>query len=211
MEIIFNCYLEEIEFDSKEELEDFVKDLFSLSDDHPSNEKTKYNFYVRKDFDGNKTGTIFNNQEKYEKFIDIIDLDEYEDFSNDTFNMFFIIEFNNQIITNMFDIDDENNSIEFNIDNESFEYITERYFNDEEDELYALENKIYEISENNNMKIISYNDFLSENDKETQRELELIIHKNLIKKAKDQDVIFQISHIDQEDKPYHIHRLKNNS
>ena len=60
------------------------------------------------------------------------------------------------------------------------------------------------------LKIINYDHLVKNNDLDNIyliKQIEIEIHKKLQEKYYNKNVIFQISHNDQYDKPYHIHRL----
>lgn len=208
MNEIFICNWGQSEFSDLKHLNNFIDYLFSKSKLHKQNETTKYNFYKRKVEDKFKTGFIENNEKIYDKFRHTCNLESFNKFKNDLFYIYFMIIVDNNLITNLMLLD--NNSISLNITDEAFTIIVNDYFNGEEHKLFNKINEFINYINTNSFKIINYYDLIKEHNLDNIYLIKIIeteIHKKLQEKYYDKNVIFQISHNDQYDKPYHIHRL----
>ena len=114
----------------------------------------------------------------------------------------------NNLITNLLHL--ENDSISLNITEDLFTMIINDYFNTEEDKFLNKINEMINYVNTNSLKIINYDHLVKNNDLDNIyliKQIEIEIHKKLQEKYYNKNVIFQISHNDQYDKPYHIHRL----
>lgn len=208
MNEIFICNWGQSEFSDLPHLNNFIKYLFSKSKSHKKNKTTKYNFYKKKVEDKFKTGFIENNEQIYEKFLNNLDLESHTKFNNDLFYIYFMVIIDNNLITNLLHL--ENDSISLNITEDLFTMIINDYFNTEEDKFLNKINEMINYVNTNSLKIINYDHLVKNNDLDNIyliKQIEIEIHKKLQEKYYNKNVIFQISHNDQYDKPYHIHRL----
>ena len=208
MNEIFICNWGQSEFSDLPHLNNFIKYLFSKSKSHKKNKTTKYNFYKKKVEDKFKTGFIENNEQIYEKFLNNLDLESHTKFNNDLFYIYFMVIIDNNLITNLLHL--ENDSISLNITEDLFTMIINDYFNTEEDKFLNKINEMINYVNTNSLKIINYDHLVKNNDLDNIyliKQIEIEIHKELQEKYYNKNVIFQISHNDQYDKPYHIHRL----
>mgnify|MGYP003587989409 FL=1 len=208
MNQIFICNWGTSSFSDLKHLNNFINYLFSKSNLHKQNKTTKYNFYKRKVDNKFKTGFIENNEHSYSKFLNDLKLDSHTNFHNDLFYIYFIIVIDGYLITNLLNI--ENELISLNITEDLFSMISNNYFNGENDKFLNKINDIIAYTNTNSLQIINYISLIKNNDIgniNLIKPIEMKIHKILQEKYFNENVIFQISHNDQYDKPYHIHRL----
>ena len=208
MNEIFICNWGNTIFEDLNHLNNFINYLFSKSKSHKQNKTTKYNFYKRKVDDKFKTGFVENNEQSYLKFLNNSELTSYINFNNDLFYIYFMIVIDNHLITNLLSI--ENESISLNITEDLSAMIINDYFNGEENRFLNKINETISYVNTNSLDIINYDHLIRDNDIDNLYLIKLIeieTHKKLQEKYFNTNVIFQISHNDQYDRPYHIHRL----
>lgn len=208
MNEIFICNWGNSTFSNLNHLNNFINYLFSKSKLHQQNKTTKYNFYKRKIDNTFKIGFIENNEYSYSKFLNNLELKSYTNFNNDLFYIYFMIVVDNHLITNLFNI--KNESISLNITEDLLSMIINDYFNGEENMFLNKINETIDYVNTNSLNIINYDHLIKSNDIDNIYLIKIIeteTHKTLQKKYFNKNVIFQISHNDQYDKPYHIHRL----
>jgi len=204
----------EQEFTDSKHLNNFIKYLFSKSKNHTKNDLTKYCFYKRKEQNKFKVGFLEDNDTKYNSFISNLNIQDYINFRNDLFDIYFIVEIGGSIVTNLFSIeklDDSNVSLKILINNDSLGYILDNYFNSNESEFNDYLIDIITKANDRSMDFINYYNLLKEDKnnlgKNLIKEIENKLHSNIQKNNYNEKVIYQVSHNDQLERPYHIHRL----
>ncbi len=206
MNYIFCIPEQELSFNNSNHLENFVKYLYSKSKSHVLNENTIYNFYQRKQDTQIKQGFLTNADTKYENFVSNINIQEYRNYKCDAFNIYFIININNKIVTNLFNLKDE--TISLLLDDSMIDYIDEVYIQDLQNGLLSRMESVCDDAIHNDIPIINFYDLTKSLELEELKQIEVLLHKQLRASFRDDTVILQISHNDQLERPYHIHRLK---
>lgn len=196
----------ELPFNDNKHMTNFVKYLFSKSSSHTKNTLTDCNFYQRKQDDQFQHGFLTDLETKYQRFLETLDADDFDNYRCDVFDMYFILYVDNKLITNMFVID--NNQLTLCFDKHINAYIERAYLNNKTDSVFALIETVCEHIESQNLNVINYYDLTEALSIEEIKEVELLMHRTLRNNFEDNSVIYQISHNDQVNRPYHIHRLK---
>lgn len=210
MKEIFICNWGEANFSDSAHFNNFIKYLFSKSKSHKLNQNTKYNFYKRKVENKFKVGLLDDNEATYKKFLADLNFDLYQQFNNDLFYFYFMIQIDNYFITNLFSIEEQN--VNLNIPEDLLSMIIDNYFNSVEEDLFDNIRETIKYINDKKLDIISYNELFNHEDNTYLiKQIEQFIHNSLKEKYPNENVVFQISHNDQSDKPYHIHRLIDNT
>lgn len=195
-------------FTNKGHLKNFVKYLFSCSGAHTENEDTQYNFYVKKDLKTkalNRVGFIKTPKKQCEEFLELFKNEIHDETKviNDLFYVAFIIINEGKMITNMFEIEDE--QIVMSLPEEIISLLAEDYFNNSEEALEQEINKLLNYGMDNDFSIETIKDLSIQK----RKEIEMLVHSKLINENPNDNVLMEISHHDQEDHSiYHIHRLR---
>lgn len=191
-------------FNGNKHVHNFLKYLFSCSQAHQQNDITKKNFYIHLEKESQKLktfGFVVDSKDKYNKFKNKFWNEIIDDttLTNDLFYIGFFITLKERNISNIFEINPDNpTELILNLLPSITEYIIDDYFSGSEDNFLATMNE----------KINSgyYVPFSQATDEERLM-IEKKIHSQLIKNSAGKNVLLAISHHDQEDSHYHIHRL----
>jgi len=194
--LLFSIYEGNQNFSNKGHLDNFYKYLFSNSKNHSKNEMTKFNFYCcdnENKFITNNLSDLKTTKKKIEN-----KLSNYEKIYNDLQYVFFMVEIDGVLVSNM--IDTENESIYLTVGNETLEELSLMFFNGE----------INEVLDEIKNTISKHTKFLSfrKCSQEQRNYIEIYIHEYLSKyNLKDEDeILISVSHNDQ-NSPYHLHRI----
>lgn len=177
-------------FSDSNHLKNFVRYLFSNSRGHQPGEYTKFNFFNY----GDKEVFIDNNNDdmkEFNKFLKSSNI-PFDKLKNDLCYFPFIIENKGKLITNMFEIKDD--ELQWHISQEIIDIIISEYFSGDVSAFEETLNKIL-----NRCKKFHYYYDLSAKDREF---IEKLIQEDI---NKDITPILSISHHDQD--LFHVHRI----
>lgn len=203
--LIFSIKSEFDNFDSIKDVQWYMKFLFSCSKDHPSNEKTALNAYLRRDLETgrlSKFGFMTQNKQKYDQFKESFweSIKDHKRIFYEIHQCAFVISVGNKIITNLVSISDENSrELITMIPNKLLDNIIETYYHDNEDILFS---KLDFIINDPTKELIQYKDASVD----IQKLIEKKIH-GTINSHDPREVLLSVSMNDIEKEPYHIHKF----
>lgn len=204
--LIYFAHAGQESFNDEEHLDNYLKYLFSCSKSHKENALTKQNFYLNLNKQSNslnKYSFVYNSKEKYQKFKTNFEEELYDEneLKNDLFYVGFIITIGNRTISNFFapSLDDSDVLIPC-LPSEVIDIMINEYFNGEET---LFGKAVKHVIDNIPGQLTEF-----KNATEQERLfIEKKIHSKLIEKSPTDKILLAISHHDQDQSPYHIHRL----
>lgn len=193
---IFLLYVGESSFHNERHFKNFVKYLFSQSTKHQPNNETKNNCFIQCDENGRK-GFLMNDKnpkvelsnfnKKFNK-----NYKSYKKFINDLNYVFFSINFEGEILTNIFTEEDGDTFL--NMPPDHIDYVVSKYFNGYRSNFDRYINSILEGKE-----VV----FLEKVNNKQRKLIDSLIYKEI---SKNGESLFYVTHNDQ-DSPYHVHRI----
>lgn len=193
---IFILSAGESSFSNEGHFKNFVKYLFSQSKSHQPNEETKNNCFIYSE-NNEKSGFLMDDKipkEELSKFNKIFNqkYKSYKKYISDLNYVFFIINFKDEILTNLFSEEDE--EVALNMPPEHLEIIVSIYFKGDRNNFDNYINKNFEGKE-----IV----FLENTNKKQRKTIDSLIYKEI---SKNGEALFYVTHNDQ-NSPYHVHRI----
>lgn len=183
-------------FTNRGHLHNFLKYLYSCTTKHPQTDLTQFNFFEHKD----ESGFVIEASKAYNSFKKKYwnDIQDHSIFTMDLYYVYFLLEINGKLVSNMF-----NARGNLELDEVAKEILLARYFKNDENAFKQSLKKV--ISDARNLK----NTFLHNATLDDRKEIEQCVKSSINSeiKLKDFDVFLTISHHDQEESLYHVHRL----
>lgn len=192
-------------FSSNVDLQRYLKYLFSCSDDYPINNIRELNSYLRRDLETerlSKFGIMKQNEEKYRNFRDLFweYLKNEKKIHTETHHVGFIITLGNKIVTNTVACaENMEGTLLTKIPYSLLDRIVDEYFDGDEDLFFI---KIAKFVNNSGKNLVNFNDI----NLEERKLIEKRIHGTLSLNDS-REILISISHNDEMNTPYHIHRL----
>jgi len=204
-ELIYFANWGQQEFTNGGHVQNFLKYLFSCSKSHTENHKTKDNFYLTLDKETNKLSKfshVTDPKDKYNKFKNKFwnELSDETTIINDLNYVAFAIIIGDRVISNIYKKDKSDpNVLRGDLSNDIFSMVVTSYFNRDVDQYYQTVDGFIDCGK----EYVYFNDATDEE----RLIIEKRVHKELIKQSGADNVLIAISHNDQDDSYYHIHRI----
>jgi len=188
-------------FSSYGHVNNFIKYLFSCSGKHRETEDTKKNFYLTNlpKIDGYHFVESSDGALSLFKKENGENLVKFSELNNDLFYMFFLIEFEGKIYTNLYEYNKEQDIYDPAMSEDIANKLSTGYFNGDTEAMLRLFGSMIETEKD----LVLF-------DAAKRREriiIESKVHAKIHKMGGVDEVMLAISHNDQQGSAYHIHRI----
>lgn len=192
-------------FNDNNDLQRYLKYLFCCSEDYSTNKERELNSYLRRDLDSqrlSKFGLMSQTEQKYKNFRDSFweYLKNEKNILEETHHIAYLLTIGSKVVTNIVrKSTSENNTLKTTIPHTLLDRLIDEFFDSDEDLLFS---KISHSINDKEKKIVAITDLSIEERKLVEKRIHGTLNMHEYR-----EVLISMSHHDENNLPYHIHRL----